>query len=104
MTLEELKRRMAIQQAFLDGKRIQYRCHTSSVWNDWEPVNEETPAQAPSFDWTFRDWRIKPEPRVFFVPEYPSGLSAGHFDKPVPWERVVRWHRFIEDVSYGEEK
>lgn len=98
MTLEELKRRIAVQQAFVDGKTVQYKSVLSAGWQDYQA----SPGEFPSFDWVYCDWRVKPEPRVIFVAEYPAGLSAGHLDKPEPWSSVVRWHRFVEDVDYQE--
>lgn len=100
MTIEELKRRIAVQQAFVDGKTVQYKSVLSAGWQDYQAG----PDDFPSFDWVYCDWRVKPEPRVIFVPEFKCGLSTNHRDEPAPWPHVVRWHRFVEDTSYGEER
>lgn len=66
MTKEQAKELLPIIQAWIDGKTIQY-----DEWNTnkWEDLIGE-----PNFH--LCKWRIKPEPREFWVKEYPnSGFS-----------------------------
>lgn len=66
---EETKRRIAVMQAWVEGKKVEYRnrVHKTSVWR-----NEVDPA----WDWDTYDYRIAPEPKVIWVNEYPGGLST----------------------------
>lgn len=54
MTIEETKKAIEVMQAFVDGKKIEFRCDDLS---EWEEVIEPF--------WCFGkcDYRIKPEPR-----------------------------------------
>ncbi len=59
MTRDDAKQLLPIIQAFADGKTVQYgSCHGLNTWVD---------ATHPTFDTLGTQWRIKPEPREFFL-------------------------------------
>lgn len=60
MDREELRRRIEVQQAFLDGEKIQWS-RDNSEWND---INEDSFAE---FDWFNIYYRIKPEKVKLYV-------------------------------------
>lgn len=49
------KEKIAVMQAWVDGKDIQCRPNGLNLWDE---VDAE-----PRWDWTRCEWRIKPEPR-----------------------------------------
>ncbi len=61
--MKTIQEQIAIMQAFADGKTIEYR----NALERWEPIKD------PLWNWTNFDYRIKPEPKVIWVNEYPSG-------------------------------
>ena len=63
--------KIAIMQAFLDGKKIEVRTSPDRGWREIDTVN-------PHWDWYGQDYRIKPEPKEIWVNEYLSDCSAGH--------------------------
>jgi hypothetical protein len=74
---EEIKRRIEIMQAWVDGKEVQFE--TASGWKD----------AGPDFWMEFNfyniKYRIKPEPRVIFVNEY-EDYDISHRDKDTALE------------------
>jgi hypothetical protein len=57
------KEKIAVMEAFLDGKRIQFKFGAAD-WLDWNSEHE------PDWAWHRVDYRIKPEPR-----EWTLGLN-----------------------------
>lgn len=48
---------IAVMQAYLDGKEIQYRrvtCSPPSIWFDWDTN------RIPDWSWGYHDYRVKP--------------------------------------------
>ncbi len=66
MNKDNAKDYLPLVQALADGKVIQHR-----GVNGWYSVD------APSFDSPASDYRIKPEPREFWVNRYPNGNESG---------------------------
>jgi len=56
--------KIAVMQAFLDGETIQCRKHGSK--KNWGVVRNPDP----SWNWKDTDYRIKPEPREFWLNIY----------------------------------
>lgn len=64
-----------VLQAWADGKEIQVRDKTSgfNTWHGFSP-SEQTGAD---FENDNLEWRVKPEPRRWWVNIYDSGYSVG---------------------------
>lgn len=67
MTRKRAKELLPVIQAWAEGKGVQHRCHVDPFWH-----NAENPTWNEDFD-----YRIKPEPREWWVNVYP-GNSAGN--------------------------
>jgi hypothetical protein len=62
------KEKIAVMQGFVDGRIIELRHRREGgVWGEWISPNIE-----PEWGWNTQDYRIKPEPRVFYTNEYAS--------------------------------
>jgi len=68
MTRERAKELLPIITAFAEGKDVQYRTHRNDVWS---------PATSPNFA-EHLEWRVKPEPREFWVNVYSTGDYCAH--------------------------
>ena len=55
--MKTLRERTEIQQAFLDGAKIEYK-QIGSVWQT---------AGSPAFDWHEKDYQIKPKPMELWL-------------------------------------
>jgi hypothetical protein len=63
---------MAVMQAFLDGKTIQRRRNTADAWlTDISGV----------WDFVMYEYRVKPEPREFWVNWYTGGGKSVHLSR-----------------------
>jgi hypothetical protein len=69
MTRDETIAAIAVMQAFVDGKDIEARFRRDDEWASCE---------WPTWRFDLGQFRIKPEPRVIYVNEYDSDLSATH--------------------------
>lgn len=63
---KEAKRRAEIMLAFAEGAKVEVREITEAD-NKWRPTN------SPAWDWYRGDYRIKKEPRMFYINAYPDG-------------------------------
>jgi len=59
MTTEE---RIKVMQAYLAGKKVQYRLHAGASWQDFET------GEAPS--WIAHEYRVKEEPKQYYQIAY----------------------------------
>ena len=86
MTREEVKERLPVLQAFVDGKTIESRCikGDKSLWYDDED---------PSFDNDF-EYRIKPEPKYRHFANAEECWQEMQKHQPFGW---VKWN----DVRYN---
>jgi hypothetical protein len=66
--------KIAVMQAFEDGKKIQAKRKASGVW---------VQADAPTWDWYGVEYRIAPEPLELWVNTYPVG--SGDIFQSVCW-------------------
>jgi len=71
-TKEKTKEYIKIMQAYLDGKKIEFRNRAGDTI--WRPADK-------NHGWNFHDveYRIKPEPREFWLNVYPDGSLFAHF-------------------------
>lgn len=62
------KEKIAVMQAFMEGKEIQVSTRHSAEWKrlTWMP----------EWDWTSYNYRIKPEPKFVYVNVYSCKLEA----------------------------
>ena len=70
MTREQAKKNLEIIKAFAEGKTVQFRNKEFPQWTDFDD---------PQFDSTCGEYRIKPEPRTWWVAVDGSWI-AGFFD------------------------
>ena len=56
------KEKIAVMQAFVEGKEIQTTTHYSTEWKELTWV--------PEWDWTSYNYRVKPEPKFAYVNVY----------------------------------
>lgn len=68
MTIEQAKELLPVIQAYVDGLQIQYK---DSRQNEWCDVLSQ-----PNFEASGCQWRVKPQPREFWVNVYDGCLCA----------------------------
>lgn len=67
--MSTLAEKIAVMQAAADGKDIEYRNISAGLW---------APASTPQWNWTSKDYRVKPaEPLIIWVPERGGVVAAG---------------------------
>lgn len=54
------KEKIEVMQAYLDGKKIEY-CPSYGVWTEFSNAND------PVWEWGNTQYRIKPEPREWWI-------------------------------------
>ncbi len=77
--IAELDRRIAVMQAYRDGRKIQARLLSYGM--DWVDLNE-----APAWGWQASDYRIAPEPRKereFWIVQYQDNSTYGNGNKVI---------------------
>lgn len=67
MTRERTKELLPVLQAWADGKEIQASCQSAN------PVWETYQGRDPNFTPESWIWRVKPEPREFWIASFPDG-------------------------------
>lgn len=70
---EEAKRRAEIMLAFAEGAKVEVRAKMDAG-KKWRPTN------SPAWDWYRGDYRIKKEPRVFYINLYPNSSLGAAMD------------------------
>jgi len=69
MTLEATKHAIEVMQAYVDGKEVE--CLARRVSGDeWEKV------VSPAWNWIRYDYRIKPEPREYYLNIYKEAVTV----------------------------
>ncbi len=81
MLNEDTKRAINVMNAWCEGRVIQYKTRDGE-WEDYGSIDDNT--IAPSWNWVEIDYRIKPEPRTFWLVEeaecwYPTKREAENF-------------------------
>jgi len=71
MTPERAKELLPIIEAFANGKKVQWRLRKSDTW-----CNTDDPGFSERFE-----YRIKPEPRMFWINVYPHIMTAWDSEK-----------------------
>lgn len=69
ITTEE---KIAVMQAFLEGKTIEIAAATGSSAGTWDKITR------PAWDWLSNQYRVKPEPKEFYAIVYTSS-DGGEF-------------------------
>lgn len=94
-TKEEIKKRIEIMQAWVDGAEIE----TSFIGGD-----EWSVKTCPSFDsFNSLKYRIKPKPREVWVNEYNDGIQAFSLKSHAKTYAKVESHRLVKAaVKYRE--
>lgn len=96
--MKTLLEKIAVMQAFADGKEIQRERNGSNAGF----ISDDRP----QWDWYTYDYRVKPrEPKVIYVNEYDSHEHIGHPSKELAVNRVgpfvvrkaVKYQEVIED-------
>jgi len=68
MNRERAIKLLPVIRAFADGKEVEWR--DNDLYKEWQ-----TGAQEPTFDEPSNEWRIKPEPREFWINIYGDGYE-----------------------------
>ncbi len=82
--------KIAVMQAFEDGKEIQYKEQYSTAWLG---------AATPNWDWRYLEYRIKPEPReprVIYVGFTVDGTEPLEIYKE-HYADLIKFREVIED-------
>lgn len=77
--VEDTKRKIEVMQAYADGKRIEMKFPSGSSWEECD---------APAWDWTALDYRIKPKPRVLWENEYQEIADPDVILRQVFWDEL----------------
>jgi hypothetical protein len=77
-------RKIAVMQAYVDGKEIEMTSH-GDLW---------VRCDFPTWNWSDKDYRVKPEPRAFWVNIYDSGvLGRAYMTKEEAENGAIEGHR-----------
>jgi hypothetical protein len=92
-----LQEKIAVMQAFAEGKKIQFQIALQEEWLDTDQ---------PTWDWWARDYRIVPERpiekayRIYHIAAYPESSFSGK-----PLERIlVGLEAVLDAANRGEFK
>lgn len=80
------KEKIAVMNAYLDGKKIQYMDY--KTWLDWDYEEE------PYLDWDSCDYRIKPELREWTVTVFADGHINSYGDNGK--SRIIKVREVLE--------
>lgn len=67
MNKKDWQKLLPVIQAWIDGKTVQYKYKHGDEWHDFKAEEK------PGFTLDGTEWRIKPEPREFWIIEYDLG-------------------------------
>ena len=77
---------VAVMQAFAEGRPVECLFHGSSAWRD---------DQSPCWDWSSYTYRVKREPREFYLVSRPRMVGLQVFEangRPVPGDTLSCIH------------
>ena len=100
--MKTLRERIEIEQAGLDGKNISRRAINvdGTIIGIWEIIID---TDEHVYEWTRYDYRIKPEPRVIYVPMLSDGhVSNSHdvlYDPTYFDQQGILYKKFIEVID-----
>ena len=104
MTKEEFLQRLEIAKAWAEGKKvIRQSIHNDKAWRELNEFSEGRADNINFFDPTY-NFRLKCEPKVIWVNEYPGDGPAAHTSK----EHALKWAlsdvvriavRYVEDMT-----
>ena len=95
---EKIRQQAAVMLAFVEGKKIEVRNISSSIWRD-----DDTPF----WDWWHNDYRIKPEPPRKFVRYYvidqrnPDSLGTAFLNKESAQKNCIIWNIYTQKEVYS---
>ena len=95
---EKIRQQAAVMLAFAEGKEIEVRNISSSIWRD-----DDTPF----WDWWHNDYRIKPEPPRKFVRYYvidqrnPDSLGTAFLNKESAQKNCIIWNIYTQKEVYS---
>lgn len=95
MTKEELKNRIEVEQAYLNGEEIEAIDIRNQHTNEWHPC------PYPVFNWDYARYRVKPTPKYipFDSPEKVLNAIKEHGNFVIPIKNSVKWYSMILGVS-----
>lgn len=94
--MTDTEKKIAVMQAYVDGKQIQYKAVDATIWHD---------VVEPLWDWSYLDYRVKPESKYRpykdtdemiedFLHRFQNISSHGNWYMPLIWLRLAN----TEDV------
>ena len=98
MDKKKILEKAAVMLAFVEGKKIEVRNISSSIWRD-----DDTPF----WDWWHNDYRIKPEPPRKFVRYYvidqrnPDSLGTAFLNKESAQKNCIIWNIYTQKEVYS---
>ena len=98
MDKKKILEKAAVMLAFVEGKKIEVRNISSSIWRD-----DDTPF----WDWWHNDYRIKPEPPRKFVGYYvidqrnPDSLGTAFLNKESAQKNCAIWNVYAQKEVYS---
>ena len=81
------KEKIAVMLAFEEGKTIEYNYRWSSLASKWDKVDD------PIWDWNACNYRVKPEPREFYMLQYTSSSGEGYYQTLLSREETEKLAR-----------
>ncbi|WP_155393941.1 hypothetical protein [Xanthomonas albilineans] len=100
MNKTETERAIEVMQAYVDGKEIEHRLLQSDKgWSSWASLTQNWAL----WNWINQDYRVKPEPRVIYVNEYPPPGNYGcYYESAIDAETSANPHALRVAVKYQE--
>ena len=95
MTKEELKNRIAVEQAYLNGEEIEVLDIRNQHTNEWQPC------PYPVFNWDYARYRIKPTPKYipFDSPDKVLDAIKEHGPYVTLIKNPYKWYEMIMGVT-----
>lgn len=90
--MKTVQEKIAIMQAYVDGKKIETRRLPHNTWELWKTINGD-----PKFDWVHCDYRIAEDYELKAYNLYPGHAAPRIADDTRKWMRAI-----INAVKAGE--
>lgn len=92
--MKATREKIAVMQAYADGKKIEFDAESKDVWESWESREE------PNWNWEENDYRIKPEPK--YRPYKYAGECFADVKKHGGWIRAKHFDEYFHIGCSGD--